>query len=55
MPLKMKELSDQTNESKSTILYYIKEGLLPDIPNIRTLWAEQLRTIKFEQWIAQNF
>ncbi len=29
MPLKMKELSFQSNESKSTILYYIKEGLLP--------------------------
>ncbi|MHA1149909.1 MAG: hypothetical protein ACTSR8_16860 [Promethearchaeota archaeon] len=32
-----------------------KENLLPDIPNIKTLWAEQLRAIKFEQWIAQNF
>lgn len=32
-----------------------KEGLLPDVPNIKTLWAEQLRTIKFEQWISENF
>lgn len=32
-----------------------KEGILPDIPNIKTLWAEQLRKIKFEQWVAQNF
>jgi len=32
-----------------------KEGILPDIPNIKTLWAEQLRKIKFEAWVAQNF
>ncbi|NVM36804.1 MAG: hypothetical protein HWN81_14505 [Candidatus Lokiarchaeota archaeon] len=32
-----------------------RENLLPDIPNIKTLWAEQLRKIKFEEWIRQNF
>ncbi|MHA1688880.1 MAG: hypothetical protein ACTSUN_06020 [Promethearchaeota archaeon] len=32
-----------------------EENLLPDVPNIKTLWAEQLRKIKFEEWIAQNF
>lgn len=31
------------------------ESILPDIPNIRTLWAEQLRTTKFEEWIEKNF
>jgi len=29
MALKMKELIAQSGESKSTILYYVKEGLLP--------------------------
>ena len=29
MALKMKELMLATGESKSTILYYVKEGLLP--------------------------
>jgi DNA-binding transcriptional ArsR family regulator len=32
-----------------------KEGLIPDEPNIRTLWAEQLREIKFEDWVKKNF
>ena len=43
---------------KAVELLYDKmkqEGLLPNIPNIRTLWAEQLRTIKFEEWVAKNF
>ncbi|MFX1363727.1 MAG: hypothetical protein ACFFCE_09030 [Promethearchaeota archaeon] len=32
-----------------------KEDILPDIPNIKALWAEQLRKIKFKDWIKQNF
>lgn len=32
-----------------------KENLLPNIPNVKTLWAEQLRKIKFEEWINKNF
>lgn len=32
-----------------------KENLLPDIPNIKSLWAEQLRKIKFNEWIDKNF
>ncbi|MBD3255326.1 MAG: hypothetical protein GF383_09550 [Candidatus Lokiarchaeota archaeon] len=32
-----------------------KEGLLPDIPNIKSLWAEQLRKIKFEEWVKRTF
>ena len=32
-----------------------REKLIPDKPNIKVLWAEQLRKIKFEEWIANNF
>ncbi|MFX0070742.1 MAG: hypothetical protein ACFFAO_06600 [Candidatus Hermodarchaeota archaeon] len=32
-----------------------KEELLPNIPNIKTLWAEQLRKIKFEKWLEKSF
>ncbi|TFG22725.1 MAG: hypothetical protein EU532_14145 [Promethearchaeota archaeon] len=32
-----------------------KEKLLPNEPNIKALWAEQLRKIKFEEWIEKNF
>lgn len=32
-----------------------KENILPNIPNIKVLWAEQLRKIKFEEWIDKNF
>ena len=32
-----------------------KENLLPNIPNVKALWAEQLRKIKFEEWIDKNF
>jgi len=32
-----------------------RENLIPDKPNIKALWAEQLRKIKFEEWIKQNF
>ena len=32
-----------------------KEDLLPNTPNIKTLWAEQLRKIKFEEWVGINF
>jgi len=31
------------------------QNLLPDEPNIKLLWAEQLRKIKFEDWIDKNF
>ena len=31
------------------------QNLLPDEPNIKVLWAEQLRQIKFEDWIEKNF
>ena len=32
-----------------------KENLLPNEPNIKALWAEQLREIKFEEWVEKNF
>jgi predicted transcriptional regulator len=32
-----------------------KEKLLPDVPNIKTVWAEQLREVKFEEWLEKNF
>ncbi len=32
-----------------------RDGLIPDEPNIKTLWAEQLREIKFEDWVKKNF
>lgn len=32
-----------------------QEGLLPAEPNIKTLWAEQLRDIKFEDWVKKNY
>ena len=31
------------------------QNLLPNEPNIRLLWAEQLRKIKFEEWLENNF
>ncbi|MFX0039340.1 MAG: winged helix-turn-helix domain-containing protein [Promethearchaeota archaeon] len=32
-----------------------EENLLPKEPNLKTLWAEQLRKIKFEEWVGKNF
>jgi hypothetical protein len=32
-----------------------KEKILPNKPNIKTFFAEQLRSIKFEEWVAKNF
>lgn len=31
------------------------QGILPDEPNLKALWAEQLRDIKFEEWVKKNF
>lgn len=30
-------------------------GIIPDEPNIKVLWGEQLRKLNFEEWINQNF
>ncbi|MBY9005017.1 MAG: hypothetical protein KGD73_13655 [Candidatus Lokiarchaeota archaeon] len=32
-----------------------EEEMLPNTPNIKSLWAEQLREIKFEKWVKMNF
>ncbi|MHA1193995.1 MAG: hypothetical protein ACTSP9_17185 [Promethearchaeota archaeon] len=32
-----------------------KEKMLPNTPNIKNIWAEQLREIKFENWVKKNF
>lgn len=32
-----------------------KENLLPDVPNVKVLWAEQLRKTKFEEWVEKNY
>ncbi|MFX1311163.1 MAG: hypothetical protein ACFFHD_00935 [Promethearchaeota archaeon] len=32
-----------------------REKIISDTPNIKVLWAEQLRKIKFEDWIAKNY
>jgi len=59
MPLKMKELSAQTNESKSTILYYIKEGLLPEPlkpkPNMHLYDENCVQILKFIKYLQHNF
>ena len=31
------------------------ENILPNVPNIKALWAEQLREMKFEEWVKKNF
>lgn len=59
MSLKMKDLSLQTNESKSTILYYIKEGLLPQPskpkPNVHLYDESCIQIIKFIKYLQHNF
>ncbi len=56
MSLKMKELMELTGESKSTLLYYVKEGLLPEPkkpkPNVHLYdesCVERVRFIKYLQ------
>ncbi len=31
------------------------EKILPEEPNLKVIWAEQLREIKFEEWLKKNF
>jgi hypothetical protein len=31
------------------------QKLLPDDPNLKVLWAEQIRNIKFEEWVKKSF
>ena len=59
MSLKMKELTKLTKEAKSTILYYIKEGLLPQPkkpkPNVHLYDERCIDIIKFIKYLQQNY
>lgn len=59
MQLKMKELMLQTGESKSTILYYIKEGLLPEPskpkPNVHLYDISCVQILKLIKYLQHNF
>jgi len=59
MPLKMKELTELTGESKSTILYYLKEGLLPEPakpkPNVALYSDSCVDIIKFIKYLQKRF
>ena len=59
MTLKMKELMLLTGESKSTILYYIKEGLLPEPskpkPNVHLYDINCVQIIKFIKYLQHSF
>ena len=57
--LKMNDLSKLTNTPKSTILYYIKEGLLPeplkDKPNFHLYDESNNQLIEFIKYLQANF
>ncbi|MCF6207097.1 MAG: MerR family transcriptional regulator [Sulfurovum sp.] len=59
MALKMKELMLATGESKSTILYYVKEGLLPPPskpkPNVHLYDEKAVEIIRLIKYLQQNF
>jgi len=59
MALKMKELMTLSNESKSTILYYIKEGILPEPskpkPNVHLYDESCVQRLKFIKYLQHNF
>ena len=55
----MKHLMEQTGESKSTILFYIKEGLLPEPekpkPNLHLYDESCINIIKFIKYLQNQF
>ena len=59
MALKMKELMTLSNESKSTILYYIKEGILPEPskpkPNVHLYDESCVQILKFIKYLQHTF
>jgi DNA-binding transcriptional MerR regulator len=59
MVYKMKELMALSDESKSTILYYIKEGLLPEPskpkPNVHLYDESCVQILKFIKYLQHNF
>ncbi len=59
MGIKMNELVKLTNTAKSTILYYVKEGLLPEPqkpkPNLHLYDERCVEIIKFIKYLQNNF
>ena len=59
MALKMKHLMEATGESKSTILFYVKEGLLPEPqkpkPNLHLYDESCVNIIKFIKYLQTQF
>lgn len=59
MQLKMKDLMIQSSESKSTILYYVKEGLLPEPskpkPNVHLYDESCIEIMRFIKYLQHNF
>lgn len=59
MHLKMKELMTQSLESKSTILFYVKEGLLPEPqkpkPNVHLYDESCVQILRFIKYLQFNF
>jgi DNA-binding transcriptional MerR regulator len=59
MPLKMSQLVQATDTPKSTILYYIKEGLLPEPqkpkPNVHLYDESTVDRIRFIKYLQKNF
>jgi len=59
MALKMKDLMLLTGESKSTILYYVKEGLLPPPskpkPNVHLYDDHAVELIRLIKYLQHNF
>ena len=57
--LKMKQLMEQTGESKSTILFYLKEGLLPEPekpkPNLHLYDESCVNIIQFIKHLQNQF
>jgi len=58
MALKMKHLMEQTGESKSTILFYVKEGLLPEPekpkPNLHLYDESSINILKFIKYLQNQ-
>lgn len=56
--LKMNELMKQTGESKSTLLYYVKEGLLPEPhkpkPNVHLYEKRCVEIVKFIKYFQHT-
>jgi len=58
MSIKMAELTKLSNTSKSTILYYLKEGLLPEPqkpkPNVHLYDDNSITTIEFIKYLQNH-